>query len=170
MIFDILFIAALALGFWWGYKKGIIYSLFSMLGYFLGVVVAMKFSYLLVDFLKGSLNASHKTLAIIAFILVFIFIVLMARLVAWVLEEILKSFSLNLVNQLIGGVLHALIALFVLCVLIWFADKMGVFPQKQKDTSHVYTYIGNLGPQVVETAGKAIPFVKDSFDKFEKLL
>ncbi|MFN8287023.1 MAG: CvpA family protein [Chitinophagales bacterium] len=169
MIFDILFIVALALGFWWGYKKGIIYSLFSMLGYFLGVVIALKFSYVLISFLKGSLNTSPKVLAVIAFVLVFIFIVLMARLVAWVLEEILKSFSLNIVNQIIGGVLHSLIALFVLCVLIWFANKMGVFPQKQKDTSHVYSYIGNLGPQVVDMAGKALPFVKDSFDKFEKL-
>lgn len=170
MIFDILFVATIALGFWWGYKKGIIYSIFSMLGYFLGVIVAMKFSYLLVNFLKGSLNASPKVLAVIAFILVFVGIVLMARLIAWVLEEILKSFSLNVINQVIGGVLHSLIALFVLCVLIWFADKMNVFPQKQKDTSHVYRYIGNLGPQVVEVAGKALPFVKDSFDKFEKLI
>lgn len=169
MIFDILFVIAVAVGFWWGYKKGIIYSLFSMLGYFLGVVAALKFSYLLAKLLKGVVNMSPQGLAILSFILVFIFMILLARLVAWVLEEILKSFSLNLVNQLIGGVLHAVIALYLLCVLIWFADRMQVFPQKQRDTSHVYSFMANLAPNVMEASGKALPFVKDSFDQFEKI-
>jgi membrane protein required for colicin V production len=170
MIFDILFVLFIGCGFWWGYQKGIIYSVFSLAAYFIGIIAALKFSYLAVKFLNGSLNLGPKGMAIVAFILVFILIVILVKVVAWALEQVLKSFSLNLVNQLIGGSIFALISLYILCVLIWFLNKWGVFPDHQKVTSHVYPYIANLAPTVVEYSGRVIPMFRDAFHDFEDLI
>jgi len=170
MIFDILFVIFLGGGFWWGYQKGIIYSLFSLAAYFVGIIGALKFSYIAVKFLHTSLSLGPRALAIIAFILMFILIVLLVRLVAWVLEEILKSFSLNLVNQLIGGVIFSLISLYVLCVMIWFMNKWEVFPDHQKMTSHVYPYIANTGPTVVEYSGRIVPMFRSAFHDMDQLI
>jgi membrane protein required for colicin V production len=170
MIFDILFVIFLGGGFWWGYQKGIIYSLFSLAAYFVGIIGALKFSYIAVKFLHTSLNLGPRALSIVAFILMFILIVLLVRLVAWVLEEILKSFSLNLVNQLIGGVIFSLISLYVLCVMIWFMNKWEVFPDHQKMTSHVYPYIANTGPTVVEYSGRIVPMFRSAFHDMDQLI
>src|ERR1041385_4895635 len=96
MVFDILFILFIALGFYQGYKNGIIYSLFSIIGWFLGIVAALKFSYLMLSLLQGFAHLDPKTLAIVSFILVLALVVGLMKLIGWGLEQILKSFSMNL--------------------------------------------------------------------------
>ncbi|MES2620049.1 MAG: CvpA family protein [Bacteroidota bacterium] len=169
MVFDILFLLFIALGFYQGYKNGIIYSIFSILGWFLGIVGALKFSYLIVDTLHDYAHLGLKTLAIVAFILVLACVVGLMKLIGWGLEQILKSFSMNLFNQIFGGLLHSLVGVYVLCVFIWFLNKMEVFPQSQKETSHVYPYINDLAPKVMEISGKVVPMFKDTFEKFDDL-
>jgi membrane protein required for colicin V production len=169
MIFDILFLIFIGLGFYQGFKYGIIYSLFSVLGWFLGLIAALKFSYLVLNLLHGLVHLSPKTLAILAFVIVFLFVLLLMRLVAVILEKILKSFSLNLFNQVIGGIIHSLIGLYVLCIFIWFLNRLDVFPKHQKETSHIYPYIANLAPRVVEASGKVVPVFRNTFEKFDEL-
>jgi membrane protein required for colicin V production len=169
MIFDILFLIFIGLGFYQGFKYGIIYSIFSLLGWFLGLIAALKFSYLVLNVLHGFIHLGPKTLAIIAFIIVFLFVLLLMRGVAWVLEKILKSFALNLPNQVIGGIIHSLIGLYVLCIFIWFLNRLDVFPLHQKETSHIYPYIANLAPKVVDISGQAVPVFRNTFEKFDTL-
>ncbi|MBL7777289.1 MAG: CvpA family protein [Chitinophagales bacterium] len=169
MIFDILALLFIGLGFYQGYKNGIIYSLFSMAGWFLGLFGALKFSYLMVNFLQDVAGLSPKALAIVSFILVLALVVGLMKLVAWGLEQILKSMSLNLFNQIFGGILHSLIGLYVLCVLVWFVNKIDVFPASQKSNSHSYAYIDDLAPKVMEVSGKVVPMFRDTFEQFEKL-
>ena len=170
MVFDILFVLFIGVGFWWGYQKGIIYSLFSLAAFFIGIIAALKFSYIAVKFLHGAISLGPRAIAIVAFVLVFILMVLLVRLIAWALEQILKSFSLNLVNQLIGGVIYSLISLYILCVSIWFLNKWDIIPANQKMTSHVYPYIWNIAPTVVEYTGKVIPMVRSAFYDLEELM
>ncbi len=99
MIFDIVFLLFIAVAFWWGYTKGIIYSVFSFIGYFIAIAAAVKFSYIAMSYLKELTNLSGKSLSILAFVTVFVLIVIIVRLLAWILEQILKSFSLNFINQ-----------------------------------------------------------------------
>lgn len=170
MIIDILFILFIAAGFYWGYQKGIIYSVFSLAAYFIGIVGALKFSYIAVKFLHTALNLGPKALAIVAFLLMFLLILLLVRVVAWVLEQILKTFSLNIANQLLGGVLFSLIAVYLMSVLVWFLNRWGVFPDHQRITSHVYPYIHDLGPMVVEYSAKVVPMFKSAFDDIDQLI
>jgi membrane protein required for colicin V production len=170
MIFDILFVIFLGAGFYWGYQKGVIYSVFSLAAYFIGIIGALKFSYIAVKFLHTSPSIGPKAMAIVSFIIMFLLIVILVRIVAWSLEQVLKSFSLNMINQLIGGVIFSVISLYVLCVLIWFLNKWEVFPDHQKMTSHVYPYIANTGPVVVEYSGKIIPMFKTAFHDIDALI
>ncbi len=169
MIFDILFFAFIGFGFYRGFRNGIIYSLFSLAGFFLGIIAALKFSYMMVNMLHRFISMGPKTLAIVSFILVFILVVLVLRLIAWGLEQILKTFALNLPNQIIGGIIHSLIGLYVFCVLVWFMNRLEVIPASQKSESHTYPYIANLAPQVVDISSQAIPMFKDTFAKFDTL-
>ncbi|MFN8292548.1 MAG: CvpA family protein [Chitinophagales bacterium] len=170
MIIDIFFLVSLCVGFWWGYTKGIIYSVFSLFAYFLGIIGALKFSYMAASFVKEKLHPDPKFTAVISFILVFVIVVILVRVVAWALENILQSFSLNFVNQIVGGAIHAAVGIYVFCVLIWFINKWGVLSETQKKTSHVYSYVHDTAPTVIEYSGKIIPMFKDAFHNFETLL
>lgn len=170
MFLDIVFLLAVGLGFWWGYQKGIIYSIFSVIAYFIGVFIALKFSYLATSFIKNALNVDGKLLSIIAFSFVFVLTIIFIRLIAWGLEAILKSMSLNLINQLTGGLLHAFIAVYVLCVFIWFINKWNIISDKEKRESHTYGYINDFAPRVIDYTGKVLPMVKNIFAQYEQLL
>lgn len=169
MIFDILFLAFVGLGFYQGWKHGVIYSVFSIVGWFLGIIAALKFSYVAVNFLNGYFHLSPKVMVTISFILILVLVLTLMRLIGWSLEQILKSADMNLPNQVFGGILHSLIGLYVLCVLIWFLNKLDVFPLHQKESSHIYPYIHNLGPWLVEQTGKIIPVFRDTFAKYDDL-
>ena len=169
MIFDIIVLIFLAVGFYQGYKNGIIYSLFSIAGWFIGIVVALKFSFYVADLLHNYAHVGSKTLAAIAFILVIACVVGLMKLIGWGLEQILKSFSMNFFNQVFGGILHSLVGLYLLCVFIWFLNRLDIFPHDQKETSHIYPYVTNLAPKVMEVSGRVVPMCKDSFQQFDKL-
>ena len=132
MLLDILFLVFIGVGFYQGYKNGIIYSIFSIMGWFLGIVAALKFSYFVADLLRSYAHMGIKTLAIISFILVLACVVGLMKLIGWGLEQILKSANMNLFNQIFGGIIHSLVGLYVLCVFIWFLNKMDVLPNDQK--------------------------------------
>lgn len=170
MVIDILFVVFLGVGFWWGFTKGIIYSIFSLIGYFLGIVGALKFSYMAASFVKKQLNPDPKMTAVFSFILVFVVVVVLVRLIAWALENILQSFSLNFPNKIIGGAIHGAIGIYVLCVLLWFMNKWGALPETQRSSSHVYPYIDDMAPTVIDYSGKVVPVFKDAFHNFEDLL
>ena len=169
MIFDILFLVFIALGFYQGFRNGVIYSIFSLLGWFLGIIAALKFSYVIINLLHGYVHLSPKVLAILSFVIIFLMVLILMRALAWGLEKILKSFALNLPNKVMGGLIHALVGLYILCVFIWFLNKLDVFPLRQKESSHIYPYIGNLAPKVVEVTGKVIPWFRDTFEKYDDL-
>lgn len=169
MIFDIALLIFLGIGFYQGYKNGIIYSVFSLLGWFLGIVAALKFSSLMANFLKGVISAEPRTVAILSFVLMFILVLLLMKLIAWGLEQILKTFSLNLPNQIAGGLLHGCIGLFVFCIFIWFLNRLDALPENWKKDSKTYTYVEDLAPRLIKGAGAVLPVAKETFDQFDEL-
>jgi membrane protein required for colicin V production len=132
--------------------------------------MALKFSFLAVKFLSNTVHISPKIRSVVAFVLVFLVVVLLVRLIAWGLEQILKDFSLNSVNKIVGGILQALVGLYILCVFIWFLNKWDVIPKSQKEDSYVYPYLSNLAPSVIEFSGTIVPYFKGTFNSFEELL
>jgi uncharacterized membrane protein required for colicin V production len=170
MVLDILLLAIVAFAFYWGYQKGIIYSLFSLVAYFIGAIAALRFSYIAVFYLKQWTGLGSKALSIVAFFIVLILVIGLIRIVAWALEHVLKSFSLNFVNQLIGGLIHAAIGMYFACMLMWFADKWALISEGQKSTSHVYGSVANFAPAMIAATGSLVPAVKDSYSQYETLL
>lgn len=170
MILDILLLAVVAFAFYWGYQKGIIYSIFSLVAYFVGAIAALRFSYIAVFYLKQWTGLGPKALSIVAFFIVLILVIGLIRVVAWALEHVLKSFSLNFANQLIGGVIHAAIGLYFACMLMWFADKWSLISENEKNTSHVYGYVADFAPAMITATGNLVPAVKDSYSQYETLL
>jgi uncharacterized membrane protein required for colicin V production len=170
MIFDILFVVLVGLGFYQGYTKGIIYSILSFLAYFFGLIIAIKFTYLGVKFLDDFIHFEPQTMRILGFVFVFILVLLMARLIAWILEQILKAISLNFANQISGALLHAAIGFYVMCIFTWYIDKMNVLPASQKEHSHTYPYVHEFAPTVMSYTEKAIPFLTDGYRQFEDLV
>ena len=68
-IIDIVLGALLVFGFYKGFKNGLFIELASLISFFVGIFVAVKFSYIMSDFLAKQVSWSPKTIQILAFVL-----------------------------------------------------------------------------------------------------
>ncbi len=80
MILDIVFAIILLLAFIHGYRKGLIHSIVSLLALVIGIMAAVYLSELAAIYIDKWFNISSKYLPLISFMVVFIGIYLLFRL------------------------------------------------------------------------------------------
>lgn len=170
MIIDFLILAAIGGGFYFGFKKGVLYSLLTFLGVFVGFMIALKFSTMVAVFLADVVDINPKILPPLAFILLFIGLVLSFKLMAWVLEGALKLVMLNFFNKLAGGLLWAIMSLLIISACLWYLNAWDIIPSKATETSMLFDQVMPITPILTDRIGLMIPLFEGMFDTFESLL
>lgn len=163
MILDVIFIVLLLMALYRGYQKGLIYSVLSFIAIFLGILLAMNFSSLVAYWMSAVLNIPASIMPIFSFIVVLIVVVLSIKLVAMIMEKMLKAISLNIFNRIGGAILWGAIASIMFGVAIWLIDQANVFTASLKAESFTFRYIVPLGPSAIDFVSSYIPFFKEAF-------
>lgn len=163
MILDVIFIIILLLAFYRGYQKGLIYSVLSFIAIFLGILLAMNFSSLAAHWMSTVLNIPSSIMPVFSFIVVLIVVILSIKLVAIIMEKMLKAISLNFFNRIAGALLWGAIASIMFGVAIWLIDQANVFTPSLKAESYTFKYIVPLGPSAIDFVSSFIPFFKQAF-------
>ena len=167
MIIDIALLALLVIAIIKGLQRGIIVALFSLIGLIVGLAAALKLSVLVAGWLDGSVNVSSKWLPVISFILVFVVVVLLLRLMANMIEASVELALLGWVNKLGGAILYAVIYTLSFSVLLFFLVQVKLISEKTVNESITYSYIKPWGPIVINAIGRFIPLFKDMFTELE---
>ena len=141
-----------------GFMKGFFVELASIVSLILGIWAAVEFSALVQLWLSKYLNWSHDSMRLAAFILIFVFVVILVHLVATLTEKFVKAIALSIFSRLAGAVFGALKAAFVLSILMILISKIETFtitiiPEKTKAESKLFRPIENMAPNI-------LPFLK----------
>lgn len=173
MIIDIIFLAFMAMAIFKGFQKGLIIAVFSIVGFIVGLAAALKLSSLVAVWLGESTTINVRWLPFIAFILVFIAVVLIIHWGAKLIEKAVELAFLGWVNKFAGILLYGVLYSLILSVLLFFAVQMHVFTAQTIEESRIYAYIQPWGPKVLEAVGKVVPVFSNVFTDlqqfFEKL-
>ena len=70
-----------------GIQRGFIVAIFSIVAIIIGLAAAMKLSTVVAEHLSDSVNISAKWLPLVSFLLVFLGVVLLVRLIANVIQK-----------------------------------------------------------------------------------
>lgn len=170
MIVDFIILACVGAGFYFGFKKGFIYSFLSFFGVFVGFLIALKFATLFSVFLADVVEINRAYLPPIAFIILFVGLILSFKLVAWLLEGALKLVMLNLFNKIAGGFLWAILSLLIASACFWFLSLWEILPGTLVKNSILFEQVRPLAPILIDQIGKMIPLFEGIFDTFEDLL
>ena len=100
MTLDIIFILFAGLGFWMGYSRGIIKTVFTVLSFTIGLLAAFKMAPAFTNFLEDLTKNNNPLMFIAGFLLSFIIMMVILRLIARGLEGLLKSANINFINQI----------------------------------------------------------------------
>ena len=173
MIIDIFCVVFAGYGFYLGFNKGIIQTVFTIFSYLIGLMAAFKFSPAMTDFLESTFNSQHPLMFIAGFLSTLVLTIVLIRLLARTIEGVLKSTNINIFNQIAGGALLALFMVLAFSILIWFGDKSKIIEETTKMQSVTYPLLQNLPAQVWEFARGLQPMFEDfwnyTVDFFEKI-
>ena len=141
MIIDILFLIFGGWGFYQGYSRGIIKTVFTVFAILFGLVAAFKLSPAATRFLETAFNTESPFTFVAGFLLAFLVTLILMRIIANFFEKALRAANINFVNKFAGGFLLAALYLLLYSILLWFADKSHITTYKATNESITYAYL-----------------------------
>lgn len=163
MAIDIIFVILAAWGFYLGFSRGIIKTIFTILSVVFGLMMAFRFGPEVTSMLESMLQ-ENPLMFLAGFLLTFVGTMLIIRMLANFLEGALETANINFINQIIGGFFTAAMIILVYSMLLWFGDKSHLVGEETKEESVTYTYLEQY-PQKVWAWGQNIkPILEDFWD------
>ena len=164
---DIIGIIILAAAFFRGYKKGIVVALCSFIGILLGMLCALKLSGSLGAYLMAQGWVTSAWAQICAYALLFLGVLWLVRLLAGLIEGVLKAAMLGLVNRITGGLLYVAIGMIIWSSVLWVGNRAHLLSPETIAGSHTYEFFVPVAPWVFAHVGAVLPFAKDTFADLE---
>ena len=167
MLIDIIVFVLLIWAAFKGFRKGLILALFSFLAFIVGLAAAIKLSAVAAGYIGNAVNISQRWLPVLAFVVVFIIVVLLVKLGAKLIEGAVSMMLLGWLNRLGGAVFYALLYIFIFSIILFYADGVGIIKPETAQQSGTYGYIRPLGPYVVKGLAAVVPLFKGMFTELE---
>ncbi len=164
---DYIIIVIVLVGFLLGFKDGLVRKIIGLIGLILGVVLAYKFAGPLGRFLNSFFNHDEYLSNVIAGILIFLTVVLIASVLKRVVHPVDKVN--RLLNQTLGGVIGAVQITFFVSAVLLFLNVFQVPNGYQRSGSLTYNFVSNLIPKtvglLVGNSASATDYIKEFIEK-----
>jgi membrane protein required for colicin V production len=167
MFIDFLFCIIMLMAVFKGYGKGLIVAVFSLLGFFVGLVAAMKLSASVAVWLQHKSGTQTTWMPFIAFVLVMAIVMLLIRFGANLIEKAMGFVMLGWLNKIGGIIFYAAIYIVFFSIVLFFAKNMGILTDETIHESKVYSFIAPWGPKSIDAIGSVFPVFKGLFNQLE---
>ncbi len=163
---DLILIIILIAGAIRGFVKGFFVEFASVASIVLGVLCAMLFSVYLQSWLSHVVSWRPGTIKTVAFIIIFISVVIVVNLVASALEKFVRAIALGILSRIGGAIFGFIKTAFILSFLMYLinlveAYDVTIIPKAPKSQSKYYAPIEKLLPNI-------LPFLKEEKEDVEK--
>ena len=148
-----------------GYKKGFFLSLFSFVGYILGLFLAMKCSAMLAEKMKTHTGQMEKWYPFLSFILILAGTVVLANMLGKLIKKSADAVMLGWLDRLGGVALYICIFGIIAGFVLYFLVKVGVVSNETCSKSKLYSLIEPIAPNLMNFSGKIIPASKGILDQ-----
>lgn len=123
---DIVLIVAIAIGFFKGYKNGLFVELASLIAFFIGIFIAVKFSYITQGMLENHVSWSPRTITVASFLITLFAFVIGIQLLAKTISSIADFAFLGWANSLLGGAFGAIKTALLFGILLNLFQKVNL--------------------------------------------
>ena len=162
MILDIFVVLVVAFGFYTGYSRGLIKTVFDTLSLVVGILAAMKLSPITINVLESLFNISPSITYLVGIVITFILVMALVRFVGRKLEDVFKAANINSVNKLAGGAVQGLFCAFLISMVLWVLGNYNVVKPETKASSITYPLLEPL-PEAGKSVFQAVKPVFQSF-------
>lgn len=167
MLIDLVFAVLIVLAVIKGYQKGFVIAVFSVLAFILGLAAALKLSTVVAAYLSDSVNISARWLPFVAFVLVFLAVVILVRLGGKLIEKTLQFALLGWANRITGIILYAALYMIIFSIALFYAERLKLLQPSAIQSSITYNFVKPWGPVIMDNIGRVVPWFKDMFTQLE---
>lgn len=165
MVIDVIFLIVAAWGFYIGFSRGIIQTVFTLASIVFGIIAAFRFAHAAEDFLRTAISDESPLLYPAGWLLVFVLTMIIIRLIANALEGLLESANINIINKFAGGVLFGSLLILMYSMILWFGNKSHVLTVSSTQQSFTYPYLREFPGQMRTVYDALAPGFRDSWDR-----
>lgn len=123
---DILILLPLALAGFKGFRKGLIKELSGIIALIAGLILSKMYAPTLHDWLHPLLNLDTEIVLGIAFVLIFVGVVIVVNFTGSKLTALIKMVALGMINRIAGMLFGILKALVIVCCAIYLLESFNL--------------------------------------------
>jgi membrane protein required for colicin V production len=169
-ILDLILLVPLLIGAYTGYKRGLIMELVGIIALILAVMGAFKLLHTGIEFLSKYIPEYSNFIPFIAFIGIFIGILILVNLLGRMTKKFLDLTILGAFDNIAGALIGIFKWAFLLSVVLWLSLQVNLeIPDALTDNSILYPYIVGLAPKVGAYISAIFPFASDLFESIKDL-
>ena len=162
---DIIVVLVVAFGFYAGYSRGLIKTVFDTASLLIGILAAMILAPKTIELLEKMFNISERFTYLIGVVVTFIVVMAAIRFIGRRIEGILKAVNLNIINKVAGGTFQGLFFAFLLSMVIWTLGNYNVLKPETKEGSVTYPMLEPLPEAGKSVFVAAKPIFQSFWDK-----
>ena len=169
-ILDLILLVPLLIGAYTGYKRGLIMELVGIIALILAVMGAFKLLHTGIEFLSKYIPEYSNFIPFIAFIGIFIGILILVNMLGRMIKKFLDLTMLGAFDSIAGALIGIFKWAFLVSIVLWLSLQVNlVIPSALTDNSILYPRIVNLAPMVGEYISAIFPFTSDLFESIKDL-
>jgi membrane protein required for colicin V production len=158
---DILLLILLVWGAYSGFKKGFVSEVFSLGAFFLATIGSVKLMDCFAGFLKQCNGNLGNFAPYLAFVLIFLGIVVAITLAGRVFKYLINMTILGWVDRLMGAVLGIFKWAFFVSTFLWVADLFHInVPNNYLSATHIFPLIKSLAPRFLGWIPNWLPMLQ----------
>ncbi|MBK6564328.1 MAG: CvpA family protein [Saprospiraceae bacterium] len=144
MILDVFVAITISLGFYLGYSRGLIKTVFDSLSLIIGILAALKLSPIVINILQSFLKISPAMTFLLGVVITFIGVLALIRFFGKKIESALEAVNINFINKIAGGVLQSLFFAYLLSLAFWLLSTIKVLSPEVQKASMTYSLLEPL--------------------------
>ena len=151
-------------GFWHGYSRGIIHTIFNLLTWMFGLTLAFKMSPVMRNILQTIFDTDSDLLVLVAFAINLGFVFFLMRAIAKGIEGVLKFAFLGIFNRAVGGVATGGFYVLIFSILLYFVNMANALNENTLRESRTFPLLKEMPPKTWNLIKRFQPFAKELFN------
>lgn len=165
MILDIIAVLIVGFGFFTGYSRGLIKTVFDTLSLIVGILAALKLSPIVINVIEKIISTSPAITFLIGIVITFLLVMALVRFIGKKLESILEAANINFINKIAGGAIQGLFFAFILSMGLWLLNNLNMLNPQLQEESITYPLLEPLPEAGQRVFEQLKPIFSEFWDK-----
>ena len=162
---------ALLIGAYRGFRKGLLIEVVGIAALIIAVIGGFKLLHVGMAFLSTHFGNFSHLVPYIAFILIFVAILVLINLLGRTVKKALDLTLLGSLDNFAGALLGVLKWAIAISIFLWLTHTVGFhIPEETRHASLIYPLIEPLGPKTIQIISSFIPFTGDLIEAIRNLI